>query len=490
MRFSQSTLLIGILTSVWFSPNHLTANPPEDPPPILMVIANQDFYYPDYILPRQAIEAAGLTVEVAAPNLATAFPHGGVPTVEPDLALADANADNYSAILFVGGWGASIFHYDFPGTYHNAAYQGTLQLRQTVNDLINQFDQQEKVISALCFGVTVLGWARIDGESPVDGMDVVGYPFGGPAMTVNGESYGASVQPTSWHMEANGANFLPSGSVGDPTTSADDVIVDGNIITGESFESGSYFGSVVASEVQNWYAAENSFLPVLMVIANQDFYYQEYNDTRTSLEAAGLTVHVAATTLDPSTPHPNSGQGMESGIVIPDIALADVSAANYETIVFIGGWGSSAYQYDFPGTYNEPAYNGDAVTKDIVNNLILDFVSQEKYVNAICFSVTILSWARYLGASILDGKTVSSYQSGSPQLFLDGVFYNFNEIHTSWHMDQNDATMVPSDSIGDPTTDVDDVIVDTSNGIRVITAQNYNSALAFGTQIAVELGAL
>ena len=55
-------------------------------------------------------------------------------------------------------------------------------------------------------------------------------------------------------------------------------------------------------------------LPVLMVIADDhDFYYQEYGDTRASLEAAGVEVDVAATTLSPSTPHANSGQGTAPG---------------------------------------------------------------------------------------------------------------------------------------------------------------------------------
>src|SRR5262245_17745819 len=70
-------------------------------------------------------------------------------------------------------------------------------------------------------------------------------------------------------------------------------------------------------------------LPVLMVIANQDFYYQEYGDTRTSLQSKGVPVVVAATTATPSVPHPNSGQGTGSGVVTPSIALANVNAADY-----------------------------------------------------------------------------------------------------------------------------------------------------------------
>jgi hypothetical protein len=36
-----------------------------------------------------------------------------------------------------------------------------------------------------------------------------------------------------WHPEVNGALISPSGSVGQPGNVADDVLVDGKIITGE-----------------------------------------------------------------------------------------------------------------------------------------------------------------------------------------------------------------------------------------------------------------
>ncbi|WP_254512630.1 DJ-1/PfpI family protein [Anatilimnocola floriformis] len=104
-------------------------------------------------------------------------------------------------------------------------------------------------------------------------------------------------------------------------------------------------------------------LPVLMVIADQrDFFYQEYGDTRQSLVEAGLTVRVAARTTNPSTPHPNSGQGSSSGVVTPDLPLSAVNSADYSAIVFVGGWGSSMYQYAFTGNYYDDHYDGNAST--------------------------------------------------------------------------------------------------------------------------------
>src|SRR5262245_6796813 len=50
-------------------------------------------------------------------------------------------------------------------------------------------------------------------------------------------------------------------------------------------------------------SADSAPLPVLMVIANRDFYYKEYADTRTSLESEGMRVVVAAATTQRAIPH-------------------------------------------------------------------------------------------------------------------------------------------------------------------------------------------
>ncbi|MEW4561086.1 DJ-1/PfpI family protein [Bremerella sp. JC770] len=216
----------------------------------------------------------------------------------------------------------------------------------------------------------------------------------------------------------------------------------------------------------------NQPLPVLMVIANQDFYYQEYGDTRQSLEAQGLEVVVAATTTEVARPHANSGQGADGGYVTPDLALADVEAEDYSAIVFVGGWGSSSYQYAFEGTYNFNAYNNTEAIKATVNDLINDFVDQDKYVAAICHGVSVLAYARVDGSSLLEGKTVSAWAGSAPS--SDQPIYS-----TRQNIELNGGTMVASGSVGDPTTVADDVIVDGN----IITAENYDSAAMFGQVI-------
>ena len=149
--------------------------PTATPLPVLIVIANNDFYYTEYSAPRAALEAAGISVVVGAGRRELSVPHAntgytsGNGAVMPDIALANARAENYSAIVFVGGWGAPQYQYAFPGTYNNAAYNGTPAIRAESNRLINEFVAQNKLITGVCHGVSVLAWARVNGQSPLQG---------------------------------------------------------------------------------------------------------------------------------------------------------------------------------------------------------------------------------------------------------------------------------------------------------------------------------
>ena len=453
--------------------------------PVLMVISNQDFWYQDYSDTRASLEAQGLDVVVAATTTEVARPHansgqgsdGGF--VQPDLALTDVEAEDYSGIVFSGGWGMAQYQYGFEGTYHNSAYNGSTETKDSVNNLINEFVEQDKHVAAVCYGVSVLAYARVDGESLLEGRTVTGW---------NGVAPGSDQHTRSsrTQIESNGAIMVGSGSVGDSSTSTDDVIVDGRIITGENFHSASYFGTVVADEIlaanttddhQEEEPTDDTSdqpKPVLMVIANQDFYHREYFETRESLEAAGLEVVVAAATTETATPHAISVVEGREPNVDPDLALEDVKAEDYSTIIFVGGYGAASYQYANETTYDNPAYNGDPEVKQIVNELINEFVEQEKYVAAICNGVSVLAWARVDGESLLEGKTVSAWAHTLPS--YDGGQFRL----TRQDIEANGGTQLASGSIGDPDTATDDVWVDGN----IITAENYDSAYAFGEAIA------
>lgn len=208
----------------------------QSPQPVLMVIANRDYWHQEYAAVRSSLEARGLDVVVASSSLDAAIPQDKRPTVlvRPDVRVTEADASNYSAVVFVGGWGSSMYQYaaSDPGTYAIAA-----------NRLIGDFVAQDKPVVALSHGVTVLAWARVEGVSPLAGRTVVAWAGNGPASPRIGLADG-SVRA---QLEANGAIVKLSASVGDPLSSHDDVVVDGRIITGENPASAPATGKTMAA---------------------------------------------------------------------------------------------------------------------------------------------------------------------------------------------------------------------------------------------------
>lgn len=216
---------------------------------VLIVIANEDFFYREYADPRRELENAGIRVTVAAGRKSSCRPHpgtgeggdGGV--VNPDLALSDVKADQFDAILFSGGWGASSYQFAFPGRYDKASYNGNRSIRAEANRVINEFIEQDKYVCALCNGVSVLAWARVNGKSPLEGKRVCA-PV---RQAASGIYDGRPAQPPClWHPEVNGAVISPSGSIGQAGNVADDVLVDGKIITGEDDPSAREMGRRIA----------------------------------------------------------------------------------------------------------------------------------------------------------------------------------------------------------------------------------------------------
>ncbi|WP_439621988.1 cadherin domain-containing protein [Gemmata sp.] len=242
-------------------------------------------------------------------------------------------------------------------------------------------------------------------------------------------------------------------------------------------------------------------LPVLLVVADQqDFYYREYSETRTAIETQGVAVVVGATTTNPSTPHWGTGQPLgESGTIVPDVALADVDAGDYSAIAFVGGWGASMYQYAYndpngdgvtDNFYSNPLYNADpdlgdgqiAPEKVVVNQLINEFLGDDKPVAGLCHGVTVLAWARVDGASPLAGKHVAvPHLEGTPDQFYNGQWRNggyFNGQRDQV-IDNGGLPTAYSGAHGKAGT-ADDVILDG----QIITGENPDSSTLFGVTIA------
>jgi putative intracellular protease/amidase len=245
--YRATSIALTLFAAAWAAPVARA-----DQLPVLMVIANQDFYYQEYASVRKALESRGMQVVVAAGTTADAVPQGKSGfqwLVHVDRTLAAVSAADYSAIVFVGGWGASSYQYAFAGTYYNPAYRPDPVIVAEVNRVIGDFVVWRKAVGAVSHGVAVIAWARVDGVSPLAGRKLVGWAGGGPGFTLNGHGYANSTVPVRWHVEANGGSMLLSSSVGDPLVSTDDVWVDGKIITAENFNSAAAFAKAIIRSI-------------------------------------------------------------------------------------------------------------------------------------------------------------------------------------------------------------------------------------------------
>jgi len=219
---------------------------------------------------------------------------------------------------------------------------------------------------------------------------------------------------------------------------------------------------------------------VLMIIANYHFFFREYGDPRQEFERAGFRVTVAAGRRGACNPHGGSGEGPGGGTVQAELALSEVRAADYDAVLFSGGWGSSAYQYAFNGRYNDPQYNGDPAIKAQANRIINEFIAQDKYVAALCNGVSVLAWARVNGRSPLQGKRVCA-----PVRQAAAGIYNGRQAQPScrWHPEANGAIMSPAGAIGNRGTAADDVMVDG----KILTGEDDISAREMGRRLVAVL---
>lgn len=123
---------------------------------------------------------------------------------------------------------------------------------------------------------------------------------------------------------------------------------------------------------------------VLLIIAPQDFQPWEYSETRRVLEEAGYTAVVASTTLEEAV-----SMAPDQLKVQPDLTIGDVTVADYDAIIFIGGSGSPVY-------WDEPT----------AHRIAQEAVAQEKVLAAICLAPVTLA-----KAGVLDGKQATVFPS-------------------------------------------------------------------------------
>jgi putative intracellular protease/amidase/predicted Ser/Thr protein kinase len=111
-----------------------------EPPRVLLVLPNQDFWLPDYENARRGLEGAGAKVIIAAPYGGTALSSDKTKKVPIDVVLASAKADDYAAVYCSGGTNVA--------QLAQGKEQGTR--------LFKEMHAQKKPIAAVCGGPFML----------------------------------------------------------------------------------------------------------------------------------------------------------------------------------------------------------------------------------------------------------------------------------------------------------------------------------------------
>jgi protease I len=138
---------------------------------------------------------------------------------------------------------------------------------------------------------------------------------------------------------------------------------------------------------------------VALVIAETMFRDEEYQVPKTSLEAAGVKVLTVSTKLTEAV-------GKLGLKVKPDQLLRDLTVAQANALIFIGGGGSSQYFDD-----------------QVAHRIAREYAHSGKIVGAICIAPVILAHA-----GLLSGKKATVFPDGQAELEQNGAFYTGNSV--------------------------------------------------------------
>lgn len=106
---------------------------------ILMVIAPDEFRDEELLTPKEILEAAGAQIDVASTRMGEAKGMLGC-KFSPQLVIAEANADNYQAVIVVGGMGS-------PAHLWNDT---------SLHNIISRLNNAGHVVAAICLSGAVL----------------------------------------------------------------------------------------------------------------------------------------------------------------------------------------------------------------------------------------------------------------------------------------------------------------------------------------------
>ncbi len=201
MKYAAYALLLCILILAGCTPAEkveVKAMPEVEGKSVLMVIAPENFRDEEFLEPRGVFETLKMEVTVASKGVKTAKGAMGA-SVEIDKDISAVDVDEYDAIVFIGGPGASVYFDD-----------------STVLAIAKDAYEKGKIIGAICIAPSILANA--------------GVLEGKKATCFDSESS---------NLETQGAEYTGS-----------DVEVDGKIITANGPASARKFGAAVAEALK------------------------------------------------------------------------------------------------------------------------------------------------------------------------------------------------------------------------------------------------
>jgi len=110
---------------------------------ILMIIAPENFRDEEFLEPKKVFENHGLEVDVASKGVSEAKGMLGA-RAKVDLDIKDVNAEDYEAIVFVGGSGSSIYYND-----------------ELALNIAREAFEKGKIVAAICIAPGILANAGI-----------------------------------------------------------------------------------------------------------------------------------------------------------------------------------------------------------------------------------------------------------------------------------------------------------------------------------------
>ena len=161
---------------------------------ILMVIAPADFRDEELFRPKEVFEKKGFQVTVASKEIGRAEGMLGG-TAQVDKRIESVDTDEYDAVVFVGGSGASIYFDD-----------------ETALKIARKAESSKKVVGAICIAPSILANAGV-----LKGKNATCYPS------------------EKENLSAKGAKYTGNG-----------VTMDGRIVTADGPKSAEEFGIKIA----------------------------------------------------------------------------------------------------------------------------------------------------------------------------------------------------------------------------------------------------